>query len=151
MLFALRVTTGQERIVADMMYKKAKKDEIPIYSILTFDSLKGYIIVEAEDDITVRKAMYGLPHIRGLLTKPVDVSELDPMIEASKPQVMSLEKGDTVEINSGPFKGERAKIIKIDINKEELTVEPTEAAVPIPVTIKANLVKLIEKAHKPEE
>jgi len=146
MLLALRVTTGQERIVADMLYKKSKKDNVPVYSILTFDNLKGYLIIEAEDETVVRKAIYGLSHIRGLLAKELDIKELDAMIEASKPQVMSINKNDIVEITSGPFKGERAKVIKIDLAKEELTVELTEAAVPIPVTIKANLVKLIEKA-----
>lgn len=150
MLFALRVTTGQERIVADMIRKKIKRDEIPIYAILTFDNLKGYIIVEAQDDTVVRTATYGLSHIRGLLSKELDISELDAMIEASKPKVMSINKGDTIEITSGPFKGERARVVKIDLSKEELTVELTEAAVPIPVTIKAKIAKLIEKSEEAE-
>ncbi|MCD6549909.1 transcription elongation factor Spt5 [Candidatus Micrarchaeota archaeon] len=151
MLLALRVTTGQERIIADLIYKKAKKDNLPVYAVLAFDNLKGYIIVEAEDHETVRKASYGLPHIRGLLSKEITLKELDPMIEASKPKVMSIHKGDIIEIIGGPFKGERAKVIKVDKTKEELTVELTEAAVPIPVTIKANTVKLIEKAESAEE
>ena len=37
-------------------------------------------------------------------------------------------------------------MIKIDTNKDEVTVELTEVAVPIPVTIKANTIKVFQKA-----
>ena len=37
-------------------------------------------------------------------------------------------------------------MIKIDANKDEVTVELTEVAVPIPVTIKANTIKVFQKA-----
>ena len=68
------------------------------------------------------------------------------MIEAANPAVLSISKGDVVELVSGPFKGEKARVIKIDTNKDEVTVELTEVAVPIPVTIKANTIKVFQKA-----
>ena len=63
----------------------------------------------------------------------------------SKPVEITLEKGDLVEVSSGPFKGERAKIVRIDKVKEEVTVELVEVAVPIPVTIKLGTIKLLPK------
>ena len=41
----------------------------------------------------------------------------------------------------------KAKIIKIDESKDEVTVELLEVAVPIPVTIKINIVKIYKKAE----
>jgi transcriptional antiterminator NusG len=56
-----------------------------------------------------------------------------------------MEVGDLVEISSGPFKGERARIVQVDKEKEEVTVEFFEATVPIPVTVKSESVKVIQK------
>ena len=41
--------------------------------------------------------------------------------------------------------GERAKVVRIDKDKEEVTVELVEVAVPIPVTIKLGTVKVLPK------
>ena len=53
--------------------------------------------------------------------------------------------GDVVEIIGSPFKGERAKISRVDETKGEITVEFLEAAIPIPVTISVNSVRMHEK------
>ncbi len=148
MLYASRVTTGQEHVVADMLVKKIKKEGHPVKSIAVFDDLRGYIIIEAETEADIRKAIFGLPHIRGVLSKTIDISEIEGLIEAAKAPILSINKEDIVEVISGPFKGEKAKVMRVDKNKEELTVELTEAAVPIPVTIKADTVKVIKKAEE---
>jgi len=146
MLFAYRVTAGQERIVAEMLAKKLAKEKLPIYAVALFEDLRGYLLVEAQDEVAVRQAGLKIPHIKGVLGKPMNLSDIDSLIEAAKPAVMSFTKGDVVELVSGPFKGEKAKIIRIDENHETVTVELTEVAVPIPVTIKANIIKLYQKA-----
>jgi hypothetical protein len=56
--------------------------------------------------------------------------------------------GDTVELVSGPFRGERARVIRVDGRKGELTVELSEATVPIPVTVRCDSVKVIQKREK---
>jgi carboxyl-terminal processing protease len=78
--------------------------------------------------------------------KTQKLKDIEGMIEAAKPAVLSISKGDLVELISGPFKGEKARVIKIDTNKDEVTVELTEVAVPIPVTIKATTIKVFQKA-----
>jgi transcriptional antiterminator NusG len=148
MLYASRVTTGQEHVVADMLVKKIKKEAHSIKSIAVFDDLRGYIIIEAENEADIRKAIFGLPHIRGVLSKTIGMNEIDGLIEAAKPPILSINKDDLVEVKSGPFKGEKAKVMRVDKNKEELTVELIEAAVPIPVTIKADTVKVFKKADE---
>lgn len=148
MIYVYRVTAGQEKVVLDMLMKKIKKETLKVYSIAHFEDLKGYLIVEGEDEVSVRQAGLRIPHIKGVLDKPMALKDIEGMIEAAKPAVLSVSKGDLVELISGPFKGEKARIIKIDTNKDEVTVELSEVAVPIPVTIKANTIKVFQKASE---
>jgi len=146
MIYVYKITVGQEKIVLDMLSKKIKKENLKIPSIAYFEDLKGYLIVEGEDEVSVRQAGLRIPHIKGVLDRPMEIKDIEGMIEAAKPAVLSISKGDVVELVSGPFKGEKARVIKIDTNKDEVTVELTEVAVPIPVTIKANTIKVFQKA-----
>ncbi|VVC01378.1 Transcription elongation factor Spt5 [uncultured archaeon] len=148
MIYVYRVTAGQEKVVLDMLMKKIKKETLKVYSVAHFEDLKGYLIVEGEDEVSVRQAGLRIPHIKGVLDKPMALKDIEGMIEAAKPAVLSVSKGDLVELISGPFKGEKARIIKIDTNKDEVTVELSEVAVPIPVTIKANTIKVFQKASE---
>jgi transcriptional antiterminator NusG len=59
--------------------------------------------------------------------------------------VSGIVEGDVVELVTGPFKGEKARVMKIDQAKEEITVELFEATVPIPVTVRGDNVRLIDK------
>ena len=56
----------------------------------------------------------------------------------------AIQEGLKVEIISGPSKGEKAKVVRVNQAKEEVTVELLEAAVKIPVTIKAENIKIIQ-------
>ena len=60
-------------------------------------------------------------------------------------KISSIQKGSIVELVSGPFKGERAKVVRIDESREEVVLELIEAAVPIPVTVKADQIRIIQK------
>ena len=148
MIYVYRVTAGQEKVVLDMLFKKIKKESLKMHSIAYFEDLKGYLVVEGEDEVSVRQAGLRIPHIKGVLERPMDIKDIEGMIEAAKPAVLSISKGDVVELISGPFKGEKARVIKIDTNKDAVTVELTEVAVPIPVTIKANTIKVFQKASE---
>jgi len=64
---------------------------------------------------------------------------------------MNIQKFDVVEIISGPFKREQAKVTRIDKTKEEVVVELLEAAVPIPITVKMDSVKVIRRETEEKE
>jgi transcriptional antiterminator NusG len=151
-IYAYRVIAGQERIVMEMLSKRVKSENLPIYAIIHFEDMKGYMIVEAENEMAVRNAGMKIPHIKGVLDRPLELKDLEPMlVAAAKPMSQVVQKNDIVELISGPFKGERARVIRIDDNKDELTVELTEVAVPIPVTIKANTIRLRQRAEENSE
>src|SRR5262245_10929869 len=63
--YAIRITGGQEHIVANILQNKINAKKIGIYSILLLDSFKGYIIVEAPDANVAFQALTGIRHIRG--------------------------------------------------------------------------------------
>ena len=147
MLFAYRVTAGQESIVADLLSEKAKKNNVPVNAIIVSPRLKGYLMVESPDEVEAKKLVAGVPHVKGVLQKSIDISEIKELLE-SKPVEVTLERGQLIEITSGPFKGEKAKIVRIDQDKEEVTVELVEVAVPIPVTIKLDTIRVLPQSQR---
>jgi len=145
--YALRVTAGQEKIIADLLRNRIRKLEAEVYSVLVLEGYKGYLIIEAPDETVARKVAFQVPNIKGVLPGEIDGDEIKKMIEA-KPQVFSVEKGDIVEVINGPFKGDRAKVVKIDLEKEEATIELLEVTVPIPITTKLSWLKIHKKVSE---
>ena len=74
----------------------------------------------------------------------VSLEELTPHL-TPPPAVTGIEEGNIVEVISGPFKGEKARVQRIDQAKEEVTVELFEAMVPIPITVRGDHVRVLEK------
>jgi len=146
MIYTIRVTSGQEKIIAEILQKKSRADKLDIYSIAYVENVKGYLFVEAAEENTVVKLIQKVKHVKGFLKKPLNVSDIEQLIKASKQPTFTIEVGDLVEMVSGPFKGERAKVTKIDEAKDEITVELMEVAVPIPVTVKSKMARLFQKS-----
>lgn len=146
MIFIVRVTTGQEKIVAEMLAKKAKAEKLAIYSIVSVENIKGYIFVEGSNENEITKLVQKTKNAKGFLKKPVQIAEIEGLIKIISQQTAAIGRGDIVEMTSGPFKGEKARVIKTDEVRDELTVELMEVAVPIPVTIKSKTAKLVQKA-----
>lgn len=84
-----------------------------------------------------------------MLNKPLVDEEINKLIQVRK-FAQDIEKGDTVEFTSGPFKGYKAKVLKVDDLKSDITVELQDVVVPIPITTKMNTAKVIQKAEKQE-
>jgi transcriptional antiterminator NusG len=144
--FAVKTTANQERIVANLMELAVKKYNLDVYSILAPKELKGYVIVEAKDIQNVRRAVAGVPHVRGILGGDIPFKEVEHFLTPRR-AVEQIKEGYKVEIISGPFKGEQAIVKRVDPSKNEITVELLEAVVPIPITVKADHVRVIEKGE----
>lgn len=144
MIFTIRTTVGQEGLVVDILSQKIRKEELNIYSIAVIPGLKGYILIEADNEVTVQRGIINTPHVkgRGIVGGEVKIEELSSLLEA-KPLMKSIKEGQRVELIAGPFKGEKAKVIRVNPAKEEVTVELLEAAVKIPVTIHAEHIRIL--------
>lgn len=146
-LFALRTTANREDQVMDFMISNVKKKKMPVYSVIRPHGMRGYIFVEALDRQSAEQAAFNVPYARGILPKEIQYSEIEHMLEQVKREI-DIRKNDVVEIISGPFKRENAKITRIDKTKEEVVVELLGAAVPIPITVKMDAVKVIRRENE---
>jgi len=150
MYFVVKVTSGQERIVANMLQSKAGKGDQKVYSIMIVEGMRGYIIIEAEDELACREFVSKEHNVRGVLSKPLSQEEIDKLVSMPS-KAQDIQKGDTVEFSTGPFKGYKAKVLKIDDTKNDMTVELMDVVVPIPITTKISTAKVIQKAKNDEE
>ncbi len=112
--------------------------------------MRGYIFVEAIDKQTAEMAASGVPYARNVLAKDISYKDIEHMLAKVKIDV-DIRKNDVVEIIAGPFKRENAKITRVDKTKEEVVVELLSAAVPIPITVKIDAVKVIRRDSDEEE
>ena len=151
MIYSLRITSGQEKITAEILAKKSRAESLPIYSVVYVENVKGYLFIEAADENAATKLTQKVKHVKGILKRAMTLQEIESLIKVSATMVVIIENGDIVEMISGPFKGEKAKVISSDEAKEEITVELVDVAVPIPVTVKMKMVKLLSKKNKGEE
>ena len=149
-IFALRTTANREDQVMDFVYSNAAKKKLNVYSIIRPHGMRGYIFVEAKTRQEAEQAAFNVPYARGILPKEIKYEEIEHMLEQKKKEI-NIQKDDICEIISGPFKREKAKIKRIDKQKEEVVVELLEAAVPIPITVKMDAVKVIRRDTDEEE
>ncbi len=143
-IFGLRTTANREDQVMDFIVSNAQRKKLEVLSVIRPHGMRGYIFLEATNKGDAEQAAFNVPYARGILPKPVAYSEIEHMLEQVKHEV-NIQKHDIVEIISGPFKREQAKITRIDKTKEEVVVELLEAAVPIPITVKLDSVKVIRR------
>jgi transcriptional antiterminator NusG len=139
--FVVRVSGGQESLIASTVYSRLSSKKIDgVYSILFLDNFKGYVIVEALDSNIAYEALHGIRHIRGQIRGELPFKDLEGYL-IKKPVVTELVIDDTVEIIAGPFKSMKAKITRVDYEKQEATVVLLDSPYQIPVTVDANYLK----------
>ncbi|WP_455645159.1 transcription elongation factor Spt5 [Methanosphaera sp.] len=144
MFYAMRVIIGQEKSVAALLAQSVKHEDTGISAILSPESMQGYIFVESDKTLDMRHPALKVPNLRGLVEGDVDFDELKSFLNP-EPAMTNIAKGSVVELTSGPFKGEKAKVVRLDEAKEDVVLELIEAAVPIPVTVKGDQIRLIQK------
>ncbi len=143
-IFALRTTANREDQVMDFVSSNAKKKVLAVYSLIRPHGMRGYIFLEAGDRQSAEQAAFNVPYARGILPKEIAYKEIEHMLEQTKRE-LDIRKNDIVEIISGPYKREQAKITRVDKTKEKVVVELLGAAVPIPITVNIDAVKVIRR------
>lgn len=143
-VLAVKTSIGHEKTVTDSLASRAKGKPIGVFAILSPATIRGYVFVEAMNTDALREAVKGVRRTRGLVKGETSLDEIGHFL-TPKPIVSGIVEGDIVELIAGPFKGEKARVQQIDEAKEEITVELFEAMVPIPVTIRGDHVRVLEK------
>jgi transcriptional antiterminator NusG len=106
--------------------------------------LKGYVLVESPAPEIVDQAIQGIPHARSVINGASNIGEVEHFL-SPKPAVIGIKEGAIIELISGPFKGEKARVKRVDVAKEEITLELFEAMVPIPITVRGDHVRVLSK------
>jgi len=150
MIFIIKVTTNKEEKAVDMISDRAEKKSLNTYAVLRPHGLRGYVLLEAEDRESAEESVFNLPYVKGIIGKTIGYEEIKNMVEPSVSTV-SIKEGDIVEIIAEPFKKEKAKVLRIDKQKEEVVVSLLGAVVPLPVTIKLDNVRVIRRDESEEE
>lgn len=150
MIFIIKVTTNKEDKAIEMIVDRVNKKSLNVFSVSRPHGLKGYLILESQDRESAEEAAYDLPYVKGIIGKTVTYEEIKNMIEP-KVEDIKIEVGDIVEMIGQTFKGEKAKVTRVDKQKGEVVVSLLGASVPIPVTVKIDNVKVIRREGAPEE
>ena len=144
MIYTIKTVVGRENIVADSIAIKTKTEQLNISSLVHPEEIRGYLFIEGEPE-DIGKVVKMVPHVRGLIKKPVKLKDIQRFLQPRKVEV-DLEEKDLVEVIGGPFKGEKGKVTRYDKVKREVTIELVDVAVPIPVTVSVEFVKLLKRS-----
>ena len=155
-LYILKTSIGQEANVANEIRARLSGsgslvdivDEI--YAVLQSDLMRGYIFVEASAQHHVEKVIgragnrtTPLKNCRKVLEGEAPFRDIFPHLEP-KAATAGISEGDIVEVRLGAFKGQRARVTNIADSKEEITVELFDAPVPIPLSVRADQIRVTQ-------
>lgn len=149
-IYIVKVTTNKEDKALEMVADKVNKKSIGIYAIARPHGLRGYIFLESPDRKHAEDAIFNLPYVKGIIGETVKYNEIKQMLEPVASEI-KIEKNDIIEIISEPFKNEKAKVVRVDKAKNECVVSLLGAAVPIPVTVKLDNIRVIRRDEIEEE
>ena len=105
----------------------------------------GAVVIEAINPSDAYMAVEGVRHIRGQLRGELEFKDIEGYL-VKKSTVSQLAVDNIIEITGGPFKGMKATITRIDVDKEEATVVLLDASYQLPVTVDANYLKLVTES-----
>ena len=149
-IYVVKTTVNQERAVANLVestIKEKEKNEHGIKAILVPEELRGYVLIEASFSDVIEQLIQDIPHARGLIKGELSLEEVEHFL-TPKPSVTGMVEGSIIEVISGAFKGEHARVKKVDEAHEEITIELLEAMVPIPITVRGDSVRVLSKEEK---
>lgn len=147
-VYAVKTTAKQERAVADGIYRAVLHDpSFKVKAVIAPDELKGYVLVEADEPhARIAELIEVVPSARTVVPGETSLAEMGHYL-VPKPVVSGIDEGTIVELIAGPFKGEKAVVKRVDTSKEEITVELYEAMVPIPITVRGDNVRVIDRGE----
>jgi transcriptional antiterminator NusG len=159
--FAYKIREGQEVNVAlfidevihayERMQNRTEEQEEVIKSkpksLIVIPSMKGVILAETKNPRILEYVLSGQRHYRGRIFGTVKFEEIEPFIRP-KSVIEVLNVGDEIEVVSGPLRGSRGKVLRIDKTKNEVTFQPAEVSIPMPMTISMDAVKIVSSVKE---
>jgi len=139
MILTARTTRGREKTAINEMKTHVKNKNFDIKAVFHPEELKGYVFIEGNEN-DIRDLAGELRHLRGIIDSEVGVGEIEKYLSEEQEDI-KIEEGNEVEVIGGAFKGENAKVKRVDETNHEITIELLDAAVPIPTTVDVDMVR----------
>jgi len=159
-LFAYKIREGQETNMAlfldDIISSASTTRNLEADSELNVGEIKaiayipkmeGVILAETTNPRVLESILRGQKHYKGRIYGTVKLDEIEPLIKP-KTVVELLNVGDEIEVVSGALRGSRGKVLRIDKARNEVTFQPAEVSIPMPMTISMDVVKIVKQAEK---
>lgn len=142
-VYALRAVGNQEYNVAFMLKARAEHrglDKVRVTAIVVLPSLRGFVFVEGTMPYEIQELATGIKHYRGMVRGVMSVDEL--LSGLARPAEINV--GDVVEIIVEPFKGYRGRVVDIDKEKGQVTLELLDSSSTMPIVMNLKEVRKIE-------
>ena len=167
-LFIVKTAIGSEKRVADEMQARLmgsgslSKIQDDIYGILHPTGMRGYVMVESSAlhhvekligrsggrDPKARRGLNQTPlkNAKTVLPGEAPLKDILPYLEP-KAVTSGIEVGCIVEIVTGAFKGEKARVTSVAETKEEVSMELYEQPIPMTLKMRGDHVRVIERVE----
>lgn len=143
--YVLRTVPSKESKYLDNIQKVlSKKEGHGVRAVFAPETVKGYVFAEATNLSKLVDSLRGVPNNKGVIPKPISFEEVSKYFEKEGEKVVVHER-DIVEVIAGPFKGDKARVIRIVAGKDEIVIEPLNAPVPIPITLTVDDVRVLKE------
>lgn len=132
-LWLLKCRIGDEKdILANLYHKffyfrsKDIKDRLKIFSIITFDNLKGKIFIEAFNERDIIHAIQGMTNTYQNSIQVIPVNERMQIFEYDKAEKIDINNNQLVRIKQGNYEGDLAKVVYVQdpVNKIYIAIIP---------------------------
>ena len=165
-VYIVKTAIGSEHRVVDEMYARLHGSgsltslQGEIFSVLHPTNMRGYVFVESSAlhhvekligrsggrDPTARRGISQTPlkNAKTVLPGESPFSAVMPYLEP-KAVTSGIEVGCIVEIVSGAFKGEKARVTSVSETKEEVSMELYEQPIPMTLNMRGDHVRVIER------
>lgn len=138
-LFLVKCKIGKEREVCEILYNKyftynrkelnlPYEEKIKIFSVFSFDSLKGFIYVEAYNATHVRQACKNISSVfeNDNAIRIIPDNEMKRVFDYDRFKEINIKIGDYVRVKSGPYENDLAQIVLVEdkLNKIYIKLVP---------------------------
>ncbi len=148
--YIIRTVPSKESRFIDSVGKMiSTKEGHGIRSVFSPEAVKGYVFAECTNLSSLVDAIRSVPNNKGIIRTPISFEEISKYFEKEGESVTVNER-DIVEVVAGPFKGDRARVVRKVAGKEEVVIEPLNTPVPIPITLSVDDLRVIEPSEDKE-
>ena len=167
-LYIVKTAIGSEQRVANEMYARLHGSgsltalQGDIMSILHPTGMRGYLFVESSAlhhvekligrsggrDPAARRGLNQTPlkNAKTVLPGAAPLGDILPYLEP-KAVTAGIEVGCIVEIVTGAFKGEKARVLSVAESKEEVSMELYEQPIPMTLNMRGDHVRVVERVE----